>query len=288
MVMKNSKFWFVLVVAVALIALSMACGKKDGGATDGGDKPTAKKYVKTGKEGKITGKITYTGAPVEPKKIDTSADPACAQKNPNAMTEDFVVKDGKIANVFVFIKSGTTADGTNIDEWGFDAPTSDVTLDQDGCHYRPHVLGIQTGQKLSVKNSDPTTHNVHPTPKVNPEWNQSQGPNAAPIVKTFSRAETLIPVKCNQHPWMKAYIGVLKHPFFAVSKEDGTFEITGVPPGKYTVVAWSEKGPVEKTMEVTVADSGSATADFAFDGAASASLGRALEVLPAMELPVVR
>ena len=98
-----------------------------------------------------------------------------------------------------------------------------MTLDQHGCHYVPHILGIQTNQKLTITNSDPTQHNIHPTPKSNPEWNQTQPNGAAAIEKTFARAEVLIPVKCNQHPWMKSYIGVLKHPFFAVSAADGTY-----------------------------------------------------------------
>ena len=162
-------------------------------------------------------------------------------------------------------------------------------LDQNGCHYRPHVLGVMTGQKLSITNSDPTQHNIHPTPKNNPEWNQTQPNGAPPIEKTFKQAEVLIPVKCNQHPWMKAYIGVLKHPFFAVSAEDGSFTIKGVPAGKYTVAAWHEGGATgtEKTMEVTVTANGSAKADFAFGEAATAAGSPGLEMMPALDVPML-
>src|SRR5262249_52746007 len=159
------------------------------------------------------------------------ADPVCAQKNPNIQTEENVVANGKLANAFVYIKDGTPADGTKVadyTDWGTTLPAA--TLDQNGCHYVPHVLGLMVNQKVQIKNSDPTQHNIHFTPKNNPEWNQSQ-PNGAPAIeKSFARAEILVPVKCNQHPWMKSYIGVTKHPFFAVSGPDGSFTIKNVPP----------------------------------------------------------
>ncbi|HEY0004436.1 MAG TPA: carboxypeptidase regulatory-like domain-containing protein [Pyrinomonadaceae bacterium] len=291
MLTQRARYWLALSTLLLLVSLGLACGGKKtedngGGGTDTGG---GNKYAKTGNEGTIKGKVAVTGTVPEPKKIDTSADAVCAQKNPNAMTEDVVVKDGKVQYTFVYIKDGTTTDGKKIGDFSFDTPTNAVVLDQNGCHYKPHMIGLQVNQKLSVTNSDPTQHNVHPTPKSNEEWNQSQGPNAPPIEKTFKRAETLIPVKCNQHPWMKAYIGVLKHPFFAVTKEDGTFEITGVPAGKYTVVAWHEKFG-EKTMEVNVAAKGSGTADFSYDAAgatANAPEGGSLQIMPALEFPML-
>jgi hypothetical protein len=290
MIMKRAQFWLAVCAMALLLLLSMACGKKadeSGEANDnsGGGTATGTKYAKSGNEGTISGKIAFNGTAPEPKKIDTSADPVCAQKNPNAATEDTVVKDGKLANAFVYIKDGTTADGKKIGDFSFDTPTTAATLDQNGCHYKPHVLGVQTNQKINITNSDPTQHNIHPTPKNNQEWNQSQGSGAPPIEKSFAKSEILIPVKCNQHPWMKAYIGVLKHPFFAVSKDDGTYSIAGVPPGKYTVVAWHEKFG-EKTMEVNVPSKGSATADYAFDAAATAVKASSLQVLPALDIPM--
>ena len=290
MIMKRAQFWLAVCAMALLLLLSIACGKKaedSGDATDNSNGGTAgTKYAKSGNEGTISGKIALNGTAPEPKKIDTSADAVCAQKNPNAVTEDTVVKDGKLANAFVYIKDGTTADGKKIGDFTFDAPTTAAVLDQNGCHYKPHVLGVQTNQKISITNSDPTQHNIHPTPKNNPEWNQSQGSGAPPIEKTFAKSEVMVPVKCNQHPWMKAYIGVLKHPFFAVSKDDGTYSIAGVPPGKYTVVAWHEKFG-EKTMEVNVPSKGSATADYSFDAAATAMKANSLEVLPALDIPML-
>jgi hypothetical protein len=287
---KQTKVWLALTVVLSLLALGSACGNKTSDNTSGtaDTSSSAKKFAPKGNEGSVAGTIAYTGTPPAPKKIDTSADPVCAKESPNLTTEDAVIKDGKVANVFVYVKDGTLADGTKIGDYSFDPPSQPVTLDQHGCHYRPHVLGIQTNQKLLVTNSDPTQHNIHPTPKYNPEWNQTQPNGAPPIEKTFTRTEVLIPVKCNQHPWMKAYIGVLKHPFFGVSAEDGAYSIKGLPPGTYTVAAWREGGVngTEKTMSVTVPASGSAKADFSF-GEATAARPGSLEVMPALEIPVV-
>ena len=290
MFLKRARFWLVLFAIVSLLSLVVACGNSDDDV-DGDDEPTAENkgtpYQSTGNEGTITGKVSLNGAAPAPKPIDMNADPACSSKNPNAVAEDVVVKDGKIEYVFVYIKDGQPTAGKKIGDYSFPAPSTPAVLDQNGCHYKPHVLGIQIDQKFEVRNSDPTAHNVNVQPKGNTAWNQSQPPNAQPIIKTFARPETLIPIKCNQHPWMKAWVGVLKHPFYGVTKEDGSFQIASVPPGKYTVVAWHEKYG-EKTMEVTVGDKATATADFAFDSGASASLrGGSLEILPALELPML-
>lgn len=286
---KQTKVWLALTIALTLLGIMAACG----GGTKTEEGP-ATPTTATGKTppsdgGTISGSIAFTGTAPAAKKIDTSADPVCGQKNPNLSTEDTVVTNGKLANVFVYIKDGAAADGTKVDGYAWPAAIAG-TLDQNGCHYRPHVIGLMTGQKLSITNSDPTQHNIHPTPKNNPEWNQTQ-PNGAPAIeKSFARSEVLIPVKCNQHPWMKAYIGVLKHPLFAVSGEDGSFTIKGVPAGTYTVAAWHEGGATgtEKTMQVTVAANGTAKADFSFgEAAATASIKPGLEMMPALELPVV-
>ncbi len=286
---KQTKVWLALSLALALLSLGSACGGKT--ETPSGETPptTGKTWAPKGDEGSITGTVAYAGAPPAPKKIDTSADPVCGRENPNLVTQDAVIKDGKVANVFVYLKEGSLADGSKVGDYSFNTPGDAVKLDQKGCQYEPHVLGLQTNQKISITNSDPTQHNVHPTPKNNPEWNQTQPNGAPPIEKTFARAETLIPVKCNQHPWMKAYIGVLRHPFFGVSAEDGKYTIKGVPPGTYTVVAWREGGATgtEKTMQVTVPANGSATADFSFGEGAAAGRPGSLEVLPALEIPLI-
>ncbi len=289
MFMKQTKVWLILTIALSLLALASACSKPTE-TSEPGATPAAggTAFTPKGNEGSVTGAVAYTGTPPVPKKIDTSADPTCGAKNPNLTTEDNVVTNGKLANAFVYIKDGTTADGKKITEFTFPTPTTPITLDQNGCHYRPHVLGAMVNQDIQITNSDPTTHNIHFTPKSNPDWNQSQPNGAPPLMHKLARSEVLVPVKCNQHPWMKAYIGVLKHPFYAVSAEDGSYTIKGVPAGKYTVVAWHEGGATgsEKTMEVTVPASGSATADFAF-GEALAAAGRpSLQMMPALEFPM--
>jgi plastocyanin len=287
---KNAKFWLALSILLSLFALGSACkGKTD---TEGGqDNAPKTKYSPTGNEGTITGKITYNGTPPAPVKIDTSQDVNCGKANPNLATEDNVVNSNKmLANVFVYIKDGTTADGKKFSDLGWDVSAEPAKLDQKGCHYSPHVLGIQATQALAITNSDPTQHNIHFTPQNNPEWNQSQ-PNGAPELKhEFKVPEVLVPVKCNQHNWMKAYIAVLRHRLFAVSKEDGSFEIKGVPPGTYTLAAWHEGGAkgTEQTKQIKIDAKGSVTADFAFGGSADSGQKPSLQMMPALELPMLR
>jgi hypothetical protein len=277
---------FVLILVIGLVGIGSRCknGTHNTNEKGGAAKP---KLAKTGNEGTISGSIAYAGPPVTPKKIDTSADPVCGQKNPNMEAEDNKVANGKLANVFVYIKEGTLADSKKISAYSFDIPSEPVVLDQSGCHYVPHVMGIMANQTLKITNSDPTTHNIHPSPKNNDEFNQGQSAGAAPIEKKFPNSEQLIPVKCNQHPWMKSYIGVMKHPFFAVSAADGSFTIKDVPPGTYTVVAWHEGGAegTSQTKQVKVDAKGTATADFSFGGAATATEKSPLEMMPALVIP---
>ena len=288
MFMKQTKIWLMLTIALSLLVVASACGPKtDTTTTENTTAGPSKPY--SGDVGSISGSIAYNGAAPAAKKIDTSADPVCGQRNPNLATEDTVVANGKLANAFVYIKDGTAKDGTKIGDYTWPTPTTPTVLDQNGCHYRPHVLGVMVNQDIQITNSDPTQHNIHFTPKSNADWNQSQ-PNGAPaLMHKLKQTEVLVPVKCNQHPWMKAYIGVLKHPFFAVSAEDGSFTIKGVPAGMYTVAAWHEGGATgtEKTMQVTVAANGSAKADFAFGEAATAAGRPGLQMMPALEFPML-
>ena len=280
--MKFSKRMMIWLTAVLALALLAGCRSKDDDEDEAAAEPEAGAVAKgpafkpTGNEGNIVGVIAFNGAAPAAKKLSLDSDPVCAQKNPNAVGEEVVVADGKLQNVFVYVKGG-------LPRATFEAPTAEVTLDQSGCHYVPHVLGLQTNQPLKVVNSDNTNHNVHPTPKDNREWNESQGPGAPPIVKKFTRAEVLIPVKCNQHAWMKAWVGVLDHPFYAVSGKDGAFTIKGLPPGEYDVEAWHEKLGA-KTMKVKVADKADAKADFTFDAATAYHAG-SLKMQPALVVP---
>jgi plastocyanin len=185
-----------------------------------------------------------------------SQDPACKGANE---AENVVVTGGDLANVFVYVKDG-------LGSRTFDVPKDEVVLDQSGCKYHPHVMGVMAGQTVQIKNDDQTTHNIHPTPKDNREWNESQPPAAAPLEKNFAREEIMLPVKCNQHPWMKMYVNVVKSPFYAVTDKAGKYEIKGLPPGDYTIAFVHEKLG-EQDQKVTVAAKDTKTVDQSFKAA---------------------
>jgi plastocyanin len=187
-----------------------------------------------------------------------SANAACQKAHPQPVPSEEVVvgEDGSLANVFVWVKDGVP-DG----KWA--APQASAVVDQRGCIYTPHVAGVVVGQKVEFRNGDDTNHNIHPLPRTNDEWNESQPPKGEPKTKSFDREEVMVPVKCNIHPWMRAYVGVVRHPFFAVTDKDGSFRITGLPPGKYTVEAWHERFG-KKELPLTVAAKDSKTVEFRF------------------------
>jgi len=174
--------------------------------------------------------------------------------NPRLEIDDPLVNRGKLANVFVYLKDGVTADGRKLAELNFPIPDNEVVLAHTGCNFMPHVLGVMVNQNVVIRNGDQTVHNVHFVPRNNTEWNQSQAVGAPPITHRFDRPEIMVRVKDNQHPWQKAYVGVLNHPFFAVTGIEGKFEIRGVPPGKYTLATWFERDGrvMETTRKVTI------------------------------------
>jgi plastocyanin len=269
-----------LIFLVLLFASFMVVSCKDRrpkSDDEGDDKPKKAKYVSKSDEGTITGVIKFDGTAPERKKIDMSQDTACASAPGDKLADDTVIDGGKLENVFVYVTGGPA------DKFNFGIPTEAAVLDQQGCRYMPRVLGMQAGQVLRVINSDKTTHNVHPSPKKNTEWNQVQTQNGAPIEKKFGKAETLIPVKCNQHPWMLAHVGVLDHPFYAVSGKDGSFTIKNLPPGEYTLVAYHETLG-EKKQKITVGAKEAKTQDFTFSPKA-AFIPTSLQVEPALVLP---
>lgn len=291
MASSRARTWVALLLSLCLLSFA-ACGDSDDDMEDaadgGGESEVAlTPYQPSGSEGSIAGTINFAGPAPAPRPISMDQDPVCAREGSGAVAEDIVVNGDKLQNVFVYIKEGKAGD-RNINSYSFPAAQPAV-LDQKGCRYVPHVLGVQTQQQLNILNSDATSHNVNAEAKLNSKFNQGQPNGAPPITKQFTRSETLIPVKCNQHPWMRAYIGVLGHPFFSVSGGDGRFEIKGVPPGTYTIVAWHEKYPQGQTQTVTVGPSAGAEANFSFTlqqlTAENLDQPGALRVLPALELP---
>lgn len=205
----------------------------------------------------VKGIVKFDGASPKPTRIDMAQDPLCAKgRSSPATTEDVVVgADGGLANVVVYVSDGLTSHD-------FRPPQQAVVLEQKGCQYRPHVLALQANQTLNIVNSDETTHNIHPTPNNNREFNMTQ-PHGMPLEHTFAREEVAIPVKCNVHPWMKGYIAVFKHPFFAVTDKTGSFELKGLPPGSYTISAWQEKLGTQ-IQKVTVTAGKMETVNFNF------------------------
>ncbi len=209
--------------------------------------------------GTITGTVKLDGVAPKPVRFKTDSDPYCSKVHASdpLMSEEVVVdKNNDLANVVVYIKTG-------LENRTFPTPSDTVQLDQTGCHYRPHVIALMVNQPLAIVNSDQTTHNIHPTPANNRDWNKSQAPGADKITDSFAREEIAIPVKCNVHSWMKSYIAVLKTPYFFVTKDDGTFEIKNLLPGDYTIAAWQEKyGSTEQ--KVTVGPKEAKKVDFVF------------------------
>jgi plastocyanin len=186
--------------------------------------------------GTISGKINFSGKKSSHKIVKMDADPQCEKLHPNPLSEESIAanKAGMLANVFVYIKSG-------LENKNFKPPVDPVVIDQNGCWFNPRVLGIQVGQTLQVKNSDPVTHNIHPLPTINREWNQSQAPDTEPFTRKFTQPEVMIKVKCNIHAWMHAWVGAVAHPYFAVTGADGTFQFKRIPPGNYTIEIWHEE-----------------------------------------------
>lgn len=194
--------------------------------------------------GTVAGVVRFEGTAPKAAEIDMSQDPACVMGTKPNFSEAYQVKGGKLANVFVYVKEG-------LPKGDYGVPAAAVVIDQKGCRYVPHVAGAVMGQKVQFLNSDPTMHNVHPDAQNNSPWNVTQTPKGDPIEKTFTKPELMMKVSCNQHPWMRMYLNVVEHPFFAVSDAEGKFEIKGLPPGEYELAFVHEKLG-EKTARVKV------------------------------------
>ncbi len=204
----------------------------------------------------VGGKVTLDGAAPAREKIKMAADPVCLQQHKEAvLSEEVIASGGALQNVFVYVKEGLSG--------SYPAPSTPVVIDQVGCQYHPHVFGIQLGQPLEIRNSDPTLHNVNCQPKSNKRFNIAQPTKGMKSTKSFDQAEVGVPFKCNVHPWMTAYAGVVAHPFFEVSDEKGRFSLKNLPAGTYTIEAWHEKYGTQ-TQSVTVADGEAKSLSFSF------------------------
>ncbi len=209
--------------------------------------------------GTIKGVTKWEGKAPSRKPIQVSADPHCDKIHANAplLSEKLVInKNSTVRDVFVYIKSGLSTGKT------WPVPSEPVVLDQDGCHYVPHVFGLMAGQELLVKNSDNTAHNIHAMPKNNNEFNKGQPKKGMKFTESFANPEIMVKIKCDVHPWMSAFCAVMDHPFYAITDENGDFDITGLPNGTYVIATWHER--FKKGQEMTVTISGGETQEVEF------------------------
>jgi plastocyanin len=239
-------------VVLCALGVVAACGGSESTtqqATSGTPPPPA--------AGNVTGRIHFAGTPPTPRTIRMASDPNCLRYGQTIESEVVVVgPDGGLQNVFVYVKDG-------LGDWSFPVPSAPAVLDQDGCRYEPRVLGVQVNQPLEIVNSDPTFHNVNARPRENTEFNFGQHTAGQRDTRTFTRQEVMVPFRCDVHGWMIAYVGVVPHPFFAVTGADGQFTLEGLPAGTYTIEAWHEQLGTQ-TQTVTVAEGESPVVQFTF------------------------
>ena len=261
---------FTSVVGVALAASLVACGGSKQETSSTSAAPASPGAAGPGQKvdeataGNVTGVVSLDGTAPKNEPIKMNADPVCMKSNKDPQfQETYEVKDGKLANVFVYVKDG-------LGNYVFDTPTTPVTIDQKNCRYHPHVFGIRVGEPLEIVNSDGTLHNIHAMPKTNSEFNTGQPIQGMKTMHTFDKKEVMVPFKCDVHGWMNAYVGVMDNPYYAVTDADGKFELKSLPPGTYTIEAWQEKlGPMTQT--VTLGPKDTKEVNFTFKAGASAT-----------------
>jgi plastocyanin len=259
MQLKHLRF---LITIVATAAAAACGGSQPSSSTPANVPPPNAMRVDAAKAGTLTGRVLFDGpAPMNPP-IKMTADPACLKANPDGATfETFLVKDGGLDNVFVYVKDG-------LGNYYFEVPTESVKLDQHGCRYSPHVFGIRVGQPLEIVNSDPTLHNVHSMAQSNQEFNFPQQIQGMKNQKTFTAKEVMVPFKCDVHGWMSAHAGVLDHPYFAVTTNGGHFELKNLPAGTYTIEAWHERLGTQ-SQKVTIGEKETKDVSLTYKPAAS-------------------
>ena len=255
-----------LALALTIPVIAGACGGGGGTqeSTPAATEPAAAP-VDPATAGNITGKVVIEGTAPKNEPIKMNADPVCVKANATPQfQETYTVGDGSaFGNVFVYVKDG-------LGNRTFPTPTETVTIDQKNCRYHPHVFGMMVGQPLVILNSDPTLHNIHAVPKTNQEFNTGQPIQGMKTNHVFTAKEVIVPFKCDVHGWMNAYVGVLDHPYFAVSGADGKFDLKTLPPGTYMIEAWHEKlGAM--TQSVTIAEKETKDITFTFKAPVSTS-----------------
>jgi hypothetical protein len=263
--MRLRNTW-VCLLGIAL-ATTLACG---GGSSETKPADTAAapaaggggSKVDPATAGDVKGVVAFEGTAPKNEPIKMNADPVCVKANTTPQSQEtyMVSADGKtLGNVFVYVKDG-------LDKYSFDTPTESAKIDQQNCRYHPHVFGMRVNQPLEIVNSDPTLHNIHAMPKGNAEFNNGQPIQGMKMTHTFDKPEVMVPFKCDVHGWMNAYVGVMSHPYYFVTKEDGKFDLPNLPPGTYTLEAWHEKLGTQ-TASVTIGAKESKDVTFTFKAA---------------------
>jgi plastocyanin len=249
------------IAALLLATLTLSGCKQAPAPAEPGAQPIAAHpapAVDPATAGSISGVVHFEGNAPARIAIDMSADPACALAAEPNLTQQYIVTNHKLANVYIYIKSG-------IPDAAAPANTAPVVLDQKGCRYIPHVIALQQGGTVEFRNSDPTMHNVHtmPTQVGNDSVDLSETPMGKPQTEKFSAPEVMLPARCNNHPWMSAFLNIAPNRYFAVTGTDGTFTLPDLPPGTYTLAAVHEKLG-EQDIQVTVPAKSKAKASFTF------------------------
>jgi plastocyanin len=260
----HTRRWLGLAMAAVATFGLAACGggEGDAGQAGGEDEAAAQEgpVVPADSQAFVRGAVSFEGTPPEAESIDMSQEPFCEASygEGGARTQQVLVNDGQLENVFVYVKSGLDRE--------FPAPGQAKELDQMGCRYTPHVMGLQVGQELAILNSDSLLHNINAKPTENRGFNISQPQAGMRTTRTFAVPEVMIPVECDVHGWMNAYIGVLEHPFYAVSGSDGSFALDGLPAGEYVVEAWHERyGTMVDTVSLAVGDTAEVSFTYSAD-----------------------
>jgi plastocyanin len=247
-----------LFLVALLAAAASACGG-NGDTAKTVPQQTGTKRVDASSTGSLSGRVTFQGHAPAPPVLKVAADPACTAAGVTLVDESLLVDgSGGLRNAFVYVKTG-------LEDYAFDTPTEPVVLDNKGCRYEPHVFGARVGQPVRVVNSDPTLHNVHAIPQRNSEFNQGLPLQGLDMTETFTVPEVGVLFKCDVHPWMTAYAGIVAHPYFAVTDASGRFSLPDLPPGTYTIEVWHEKLGT-RTQQIAIAPQQKADVSFSFAG----------------------